>query len=147
MTDRAPAGMRSDYLAFTSQSLRWNDNDVFGHVNNAEYYALFDTAVVRFLIESGEIAISGGALGMVVVESGCRFHREVVFTDSISVGMRVAHIGRTSVRYDLAIFCNSDATAAAEGHFVHVFVDRNTKRPTEIPAGLRAHFQSLAIGA
>lgn len=145
MTGRDRAATRRHYLRFTPVGLRWNDHDVFGHVNNAEYYAFFDTAVVRFLFESGEIDLTGGALGMVVAESRCRYHSEITFADVVEVGLRVAHIGRSSVRYDIGVFKNDDDQAAAEGFFVHVFVDRQTKRPTGIPSRLRAHFQTIAM--
>lgn len=143
-TGRPQAGRRADYVRFLPMGLRWNDNDVFGHVNNAEYYAFFDTAVVRFLVESGEIGPRDGPLGMVVAESGCRFFGEIVFTDTVEIGLRVVHLGRSSVRYEIGVFVNADERAAAEGYFVHVFMDRAQKRPVAIPPGLRAHLESIS---
>ena len=139
---RAPS-LRSGYGRFTSITPRWKDNDVFGHVNNAEYYSFFDTAVMRFMIDEGVISITGGPIGTLVAETGCRFHREVTFQDDIVVGLRVATLGNSSVSYEIGVFLNSDEAAAADGHFVHVFVDRATKQPTRIPDGIRSILQRL----
>ena len=125
---------------------RWNDTDVFGHINNAEYYAFFDTAVMRFMLDCSALSIVGGSTGMVVAESGCRFHREIVFTDAVEVGLRIAHPGRSSVRYEIGVFKNGAAEAAAEGHFVHVFIDRDTMRPQPIPETIRAEMAKLVRG-
>jgi acyl-CoA thioester hydrolase len=141
---RQPPGLRDNYRRFFAVTPRWNDNDVFGHVNNAEYYGFFDTAVVRFLIEGGVLAADGSGQAVVVAESGCRFHREVVFTDRVEIGVRLERIGTSSVRYRLGVFTNEDAEAAAEGFFVHVFVDRGSKRPTPIPERFRGHFEKLS---
>jgi acyl-CoA thioester hydrolase len=135
---------RDSYRRFTAITPRWNDNDVFGHINNAEFYAFFDTAVMRFMIDSNVVNISGGQIGTLVAETGCRFHREVTFLDSISVGLRVASLGNSSVRYEIGVFVNDSETAAADGHFIHVFVDRSTKRPTRIPDAARKLLQGIA---
>ena len=141
---RQAASRREAYRHFVPITSRWNDIDVFGHINNAEYYAFFDTAVMRFMVESQVVDMAGGSLGTLVAETQCRFHREVTFRDSILVGLRVAHLGNSSVRYEIGIFTNDTATAAADGHFVHVFVDRATKRPTAIPEAARSLLQTLA---
>jgi acyl-CoA thioester hydrolase len=134
---------RNDYHRFTAITPRWNDIDVFGHVNNAEFYAYFDTAVMRFMVDSNVVSVAGGEIGTLVAETGCRFHREVTFQDSISVGLRVGSVGNTSVRYEIGVFANDSPTAAADGHFIHVFVHRSTKRPTRIPDAARELLEGL----
>ncbi|MET0746254.1 MAG: thioesterase family protein [Microvirga sp.] len=143
--ERSAPPRRTDFRRFTAVTPRWNDNDVFGHVNNAEYYAYFDTAVMQFLVGEGVIAITGGALGAVVAETGCRFLREILFTDAVTVGIRVEHIGRSSVRYRIGIFRNDDDVAAAVGHFVHVFIDRTGKRPVAIADEARRVLSDLML--
>ena len=140
---RAPPSRREGYLRFSSITPRWNDNDVFGHINNAEYYAFFDTAVMRFMIDAGVVSITGGEIGTLVAETGCRFHREMTFNTPISVGLRVATLGNSSVRYEIGVFANDVDTAAADGFLVHVFVNRMTKRPMRIPDAARATLAEL----
>jgi acyl-CoA thioester hydrolase len=135
---RPPPSLRAAYRRFSIITPRWNDNDVFGHINNAEYYAYFDTAVMRFMIDENIVSITGGPIGTLVVETGCRFHREITFQDTITVGLRIATLGNSSVRYEIGIFTHGRDSAAADGHFVHVFVDRTTKRPAPIPDAARA---------
>lgn len=129
---------RGDYRYFQAVTTRWKDNDAFGHVNNVEYYSYFDTAVTFFLIEHGLIGAIGGDIITVVVETACRFHASVAFPDRVTVGVRVARIGTTSVRYEIAVFRNDEELAAADGHFVHVYVDRASMRPVAVPAQSRA---------
>jgi acyl-CoA thioester hydrolase len=135
---------RSDYRYFHSISTRWKDNDAFGHVNNVEYYSYFDTAVTYFLLEHRLIGVAIGDIITVVVETGCRYHFSVAFPDRVTVGVRVARIGTSSVRYEVAVFRNDEDQAAAEGHFVHVYVDRATMRPLPVPAESRAALGSIA---
>lgn len=142
MTKRLPPAQRDDFRWFTGISLRWNDIDIFGHVNNARYYEFFDTTVVSFLHEA-DLGLGTGGAAMVVAENGCRFHREVKFTDALEMGLRVEHIGTSSVRYGLAAFVNGDSAAAADGHFIHVFVDPASKRPAPLSAPVRNHLQSI----
>ena len=142
---RQPAGRRSEYQWFLGVTLRWNDIDVFGHVNNARYYEFFDTAVVGFLHALPHAQVPGDGLSMVVAESGCRFLREIKFSDRLEMGLRVERVGTSSVRYGLAAFVNGEDEASADGHFVHVFLDQNSKRPTEITQDLRRHFQAIAV--
>jgi acyl-CoA thioester hydrolase len=134
---------RDHYHRFTAITPRWNDIDVFGHINNAEFYAFFDTAVMRFMVDSNVVSVAGGEIGTLVAETRCRFHREVTFQDSISVGLRVGSIGNTSVRYEIGVFANDSPSAAADGHFIHVFVNRATKRPTRIPDAARQLLEGL----
>ncbi|MEA1833551.1 thioesterase family protein [Methylobacterium durans] len=117
---------------------RWGDNDVYGHVNNVVYYAFFDTAVNGCLIEAGLLDIAGSSVIGLVVETGCRYFSGIAFPDRITAGVRVAHLGRSSVRYEIALFREEEDRAAAQGHFVHVHVDRETRRPVPLPDGMRA---------
>ncbi|MEF2279298.1 thioesterase family protein [Deinococcus sp. YIM 134068] len=122
---------------------RWADNDVYGHVNNVTYYAYFDTAVNAYLAARGALDPHAGTVIGLVVETGCAFFAPAAFPELLSVGVRVAHVGRSSVRYELAVFREGEDAACAQGHFVHVYVDRGTRRPTELPAELRAALEGL----
>ncbi len=124
---------------------RWADNDPYGHVNNATYYSYFDTVVNDYLIAEGGLDISGDPVIGVVVETMCRFHKSVAYPETIRVGMAVARLGVSSVRYELAVFRGGDDEAAAEGHFVHVFINRNTGKPTPMPAAIRTALERLAV--
>ncbi|MBF0679890.1 MAG: acyl-CoA thioesterase [Devosia sp.] len=142
MTKRLPPAQRDEFSWFASITLRWNDIDIFGHVNNARYYEFFDTTVVGFLHEA-DFGFGAGGAAMVVAENGCRFHREVKFTDSLEMGLRVEHIGTSSVRYGLAAFVNGESSAPADGHFIHVFVDPASKRPAPLDPAVRSHLESI----
>jgi acyl-CoA thioester hydrolase len=122
---------------------RWQDNDVYGHVNNVEYYSFFDTAINSWLIEQGGLDIHAGSTIGLCAESSCRFLGPLVFPETISVGLRVAKVGNSSVRYELAIFAEDAEEPAAEGWFVHVFVDRDNRRPEPIPEPLAAALRRL----
>lgn len=135
---------RSAYKHFLALQTRWADNDVYGHVNNVAYYSYFDTIVNEYLIASGALDIHGGAVIGLVVETGCRFTAPLAFPDRLEGALRVAKIGNSSVRYELAIFKEGDETPAAEGHFVHVYVDRATRRPVPLPDAFRRAFEAIA---
>jgi acyl-CoA thioester hydrolase len=122
---------------------RWKDNDVYGHVNNAEYYSYFDTAINAWLIREGGLDIERGEVIGLCVESHCEYHSALAFPDQIEVGLRVGKLGRSSVRYELAIFRAGQDEVTAEGHFVHVFVDRENRRPLPIPEPLRGALERL----
>jgi acyl-CoA thioester hydrolase len=122
---------------------RWKDNDVYGHVNNVEYYSYFDTAINAWLIREGGLDIERGEVIGLCVESHCEYRAALTFPETIEVGLRVGKLGRSSVRYELGIFRTGDDEPAAEGHFVHVFVDRENRRPIPIPAGIRAALERL----
>ncbi len=122
---------------------RWADNDVYGHVNNVEYFAWFDTAINAYLIGAGGLDIHAGDAIALCVESHCAFRTPVAFPEAVEVGLRVARLGRTSVRYELAIFRAEADEPAAEGWFVHVFVDREDRRPVPIPDGPRSALARL----
>jgi acyl-CoA thioester hydrolase len=127
-------------------STRWKDNDVYGHVNNVEYYSYFDTVINRFLITEGGLDIHGGAVIGLCVESHCAFKAALSFPDLVRAGLRVAHLGRSSVRYEIGLFREDDPEPVAEGWFVHVFVDREERRPRAIPDGVRAALEPLLAG-
>ncbi|MBA4758548.1 thioesterase family protein [Sphingosinicella sp.] len=142
---REPFRARADYAAFRGITTRWADNDVYGHVNNVVYYSWFDTAVNAHLIEAGVLDIHGGAVIGLVVETGCRYAAPLAFPQTIEAGIRAAHIGTSSVRYEVGLFAEGEAEAAAEGFFIHVYVDRETRRPVPLPAGLRAALEAISV--
>jgi acyl-CoA thioester hydrolase len=134
---RRPPATRAEFAHFLAIPTRWMDNDAYGHVNNVVYYSFFDTAVNRLLIDRGVLRIGSSPVIGLVVETGCRYHRPLAFPDAVEVGIRVAHLGTSSVRYELGVFREGDDLAAAEGHFVHVYVDRETRQPAPLPDALR----------
>jgi acyl-CoA thioester hydrolase len=136
---------RSAFPHFLAIPTRWMDNDVYGHVNNVNYYSFFDTAVNRFLIERGVLDLHNDQVVGFVVETGCSYFSPIVFPDLVHAGIRVAKLGNTSVRYEVALYRNDDELPAAAGHFVHVYVDRRTNKPVAIPAAARAVLQSIAL--
>jgi acyl-CoA thioester hydrolase len=138
---RPPA--RSGYPHWLPIATRWMDNDVYGHVNNVIYYAYFDTVINRYLVEEGGLDIAGGEVIGLCVESHCAYLRPIAFPDVVDAGLRVAHVGRTSARYEIGIFAQGSDDAAAHGWFVHVFVDRSTRRPSPLPASIRAALERL----
>jgi acyl-CoA thioester hydrolase len=143
-TTRPVAAIRADYRAFCPITTRWMDNDVFGHVNNVTYYSFFDTAVTGWLMERGLIGFTGGPMWM-VAETGCRFLGEVAFPDQLVVGLRLGRLGNSSVRYELAVFRGDADTASAVGHFVHVHVGRDTRRPVAVPDAIRHALAELQL--
>ena len=142
MSRPAPSN-RSDYRYFVPIATRWMDNDVYGHVNNVVYYSWFDTAVNFFLLRRGLLDIAASPIVGVVAETGCRYLAQISFPDPVTVGLRVAKLGRSSVRYQIGIFPGDADAAAAEGHFVHVYVDRATMRPVPMPGHVRAELEKL----
>lgn len=141
MTDRTRA-TRADFSVFEPIETRWADNDVYGHVNNVVYYGFFDTAVNRRLARAGLLDIEHGETIGLVVETGCRYHAATAFPDALEAGVKVARTGTSSVRYELAIFKAGEDAAAAEGFFVHVYVDRETRRPKPLSDRWRETLQS-----
>lgn len=146
MSMRPPPGRRGDYAVFHPITTRWHDNDVYGHVNNVIYYAWFDTAVNAWAIREGLLDLAASPVVAIVAETGCRYYRPVAFPERVSVGIRVSRLGRSSVTYALGVFREEDETAAAEGHFVHVYVERATMRPVEMPTRVRAALAALQRG-
>ncbi len=130
---------------------RWMDNDVYGHVNNVVYYSFFDTVINTYLIREGGLDIHGGPTIGLCVESHCRYDAPLAFPEPVTAGLAVTKLGRSSVRYAVTLFGadgagGTPATPAAEGWFVHVFVDRETRRPAGIPEGLRRALEALLVG-
>ncbi len=119
------------------------DNDIYGHVNNAVHYSYFDTAVNRYLIDTGALDLQHGAVVGLVVETACSYFKEIAFPDKILAGLRVTRIGRTSVRFEVALFREEDDLAAAQGHFVHVYVNRATRRPVELEEKVKKSLAAL----
>jgi acyl-CoA thioester hydrolase len=134
---------RGDYRHFQAIPTRWHDNDIYGHVNNVVFYAYFDTVVNGYYIDEGGFDFRDGPVIGLVVETLCRYHRPIAFPDILEVGLRVGKLGTSSVRHEIGIFRRGDEAPAATGHFVHVFVDRASRRPTPIPDRLRAALAKL----
>jgi acyl-CoA thioester hydrolase len=130
---REPAQTRAAFRHFHAIETRWMDNDAYGHVNNVTYYSYFDTAVNHYLIKQGALDLASSEVIGLVVETQCCYFSPVAFPDLIEVGVRVASIGTSSVRYELGIFREGQDSAAAQGHFVHVYVDRASNRPVPLP--------------
>jgi acyl-CoA thioester hydrolase len=142
---RAPFRGRDYYKVWREIGTRWGDNDAYGHVNNVVYYSWFDTAVNAWLIERGLLDIeSGDPIGL-VVETGCRYARPLAYPQPIDVGLTIEAIGKSSIRYGLGVFAQGQSEAAAEGHFVHVYVGRGDRRPAELPPAWRDAFESIAV--
>jgi acyl-CoA thioester hydrolase len=135
MKPAPPADRRADFPHLLELQTRWDDNDVYSHVNNVVYYAYFDTVINRYLIEAGGLEIEKSPLIGLCVESQCRFLKEVSFPERIDAGLRVGHLGQSSVRYEIGIFKGEELCAL--GYFVHVFVDRATRKPVPIPDPMR----------
>ncbi len=135
--------MRERYRRFLTIPTRWMDNDVYGHVNNVVYYSYFDTVVNEYLISSGSLNIEKSRVIGLVVETRCRYFRPITFPDTVHAGLRVARLGNSSVRYEIGLFRNDEETAAAQGHFVHVYVDRETRRPTGLPEKMREALEKI----
>ena len=141
---RKPPATRSDFKTWRNMTTRWADNDAYGHVNNTVHYQWFDTAVNAWLIEQGLLdPIAGDPIGL-VVETGCRFASSLGFPAPVEVGMAIEHIGNSSVRYGLGIFSKNSIEASAQGHFVHVYVDRSSRRPEPLPASWRHKLETIA---
>lgn len=142
MTDKRPI---SDYAHTQDITTRWMDNDVYGHINNVQYYSFFDTAVNNFLIDEGVLNIEEGATIGLVVETGCRYFAPLAFPEVVSAGVGVSHIGNSSVRYEIGLFRKGETEPAAQGFFVHVYVDRQSRRPTSLAEEMKLALRKLLI--
>lgn len=138
-----PTTARSDYRHFAAIQTRWMDNDAYGHVNNVVYYSFFDTVVNQWLIEQRLLDVATSPAIGLVVETQCRYFSPITFPDRVFAGLRVAHVGNSSVRYEIGLFCNDSEVAAAAGHFVHVYVDRATRTSVSIPDNIRIALKLL----
>lgn len=140
-------GRRSDYALVRAITTRWSDNDVYGHVNNVVYYSLFDTVVNAALIEQGLLDPQTSSVIGLVVETGCRYREPLSFPEPVEAAVRVARLGTSSVRYEIGLFGGNRQHAAAEGFFVHVYVDATTRRPVPLPQELRQFLETLVVEA
>jgi acyl-CoA thioester hydrolase len=136
---------RDAYRHFTPLATRWMDNDAYGHLNNVVYYSLFDTAVNRYLIEAGALDIHHGEVIGLVVETHCNYFASIEFPQMVEAGIRVAHMGSSSVRYEIGIFAAGAPLAAARGHFIHVYVARATLPPAALPPALLKALKELQV--
>ena len=139
------APTRDDYPIFYPISTRWEDNDIYGHINNVVYYSYFDTAANRYLIEQGGLDINDGSVVGYVVNSGCEYHAPLAHPDELEAGVRVDRLGTSSVQYGIAIFRKGASTAAANGHFVHVFVERAKDKSVPIPLNIRSALEKILV--
>ena len=142
MTKKTPL-TRDEFGLFRPLQTRWSDNDVYGHLNNVIHYMLFDTAINSWLIEEGFLKIAAARFIDLVVETGCSYFSEISFPDKIVAGIRVGHIGTSSVRYEIALFCHDDEIAAAQGYFVHVYVEPKTKKPLALEKAFRGRLEEF----
>ena len=134
---------RDQYRHWLTQPTRWADNDIYGHVNNAAYYGFFDTVVNCFLIEQAGLDIHSGSVIGLVVETGCNYFAPLAYPQAIESGLRVARIGSSSVQYELGLFAEGHSEPAAQGRFVHVYVDRDSRRPVQLPDKMRTALETI----
>jgi len=135
----------ADYPHRQPITTRWMDNDAYGHVNNVVYFSYFDTVVNTYLIGRGALDVQKSPVIGLVVEVACQYMAPLTYPETVTAGLRVAHLGRSSVRYEIAMFPEGSDTAAAQGHFVHVYVDRHTRRPVDLPSALRQALEPLVV--
>lgn len=145
MNNRPQRQPRDSYAHFSSTSTRWNDNDVYGHMNNVVYFELFDSAINTFLIEKKLLDIDKSTNIGLVVDNKCTYFSSVKFPDALDVGIRTSNIGRTSVTYEIGIFSKTEEMTAAMGTFTHVYVDRKTNIPSPLSEEMRHALESLQI--
>lgn len=134
---------RSAYKAFFDLPTRWIDNDIYGHVNNVNYYSFFDTAIAHYLIQEGGFDPARSRYIGFCIENGCRYRKPISFPQKITAGLRIAKLGRSSVRYEIGLFRDDDEETAADGYFIHVFVDRETEMPHPVPDRLRTALSGI----
>ncbi len=143
MSDAVKTRTREYYPHFLSIPTRWMDNDIYGHVNNVVYYAYFDTVVNEYLIREGGLDIHEGGVIGIAVETRCSFFASLAFPETIDAGLAVSHLGNSSVRYEIGLFSENREILAAAGEFVHVFVERGSRNPVPVPAGIRRALERL----
>ena len=140
---RTPPPSRFDYHRFAEIGTRWDDNDIYGHLNNTVHYRIFDTVINSFLLEQGILDFRDGEQVFLIIETGCQYFAELAYPDKIDAGYRVAHLGTSSVRYEIGLFRQGEDSAAAAGHFIHVNVDKKSRAPQPINAQARACLSAL----
>ena len=141
---RPPPATRGDFLAWREFSTRWSDNDAYGHVNNTVYYQWFDSAVNAWLVSQGLLDIAAGDPIAIVAATRCNYAAPLAFPQQVDVGLAVAELGRSSIRYRIGVFAAGAGSAAADGEFVHVMVDRASRRPVPIPDSWRGKLEALS---
>lgn len=141
---RDPPAARSEFKHWHRFTTRWADNDAYGHVNNTVYYQWFDSAVNAWLVEQGLLEIANGDPIALVIETRCTYFAQLEFPQDVEVGLAVSQLGRSSMRYRIGVFANGAAKAAAQGEFVHVMVDRNSRRPVDIPTNWRTALETIS---
>ena len=140
---RTPPPSRFDYQRFAEIGTRWDDNDIYGHLNNTVHYRIFDTVINSFLLEQGILDFRDGEQVFLIIETGCQYFAELAYPDKIDAGYRVAHLGTSSIRYEIGLFRQGENSAAAAGHFIHVNVDKKSRAPQPISAQARACLTAL----
>ena len=145
LVERASPPVWDDYRSGSAITTRWNDNDPYGHVNNAVYYLWFDSAVNRYLIEQGALDIKASKVIGLVVSTSCDYFAPIAFPDHVEVRIRVGKLGNSSVTYGVGLFRGEEKTASAAGSFTHVYVDRETRRPVALPAPLRSALEAISV--
>lgn len=143
MSDRTARARRSEYAVLSVQATRWRDNDAYGHMNNAVFYEYVDTAVNAWLARAGALEVPDGPVIGLVVSSSCAFHAPLAFPRDVTAGLRLGRMGRSSVRYEVGLFDEGEDRAAAEAEFTHVYVDRASRRPVDLPESLRAALERI----
>ena len=141
---RPPPATRAEFKVWRKVTTRWADNDAYGHVNNTVYYEWFDSAVNAWMVDHGMLDIANGDPIALVVETRCTYAAPLAFPENVDIGLAVAQLGRSSIRYRIGIFAEGSESAAAEGDFVHVVVDRATRRPVELPVGWRVKLEAIS---
>ena len=144
-TDAQGPDARDRYCHFIAITTRLNDNDLYNHLNNATYYSFIDTAVTSYLTRAVNRDLAHDSVIYLVVENGCRYFQPVAFPDAVDCGLRVSHIGRSSMRFEVGLFRNADPLTAARGFFVQVCCDRETQRPIEMPAAVRNALEAIRV--
>ncbi|MGY8869762.1 MAG: acyl-CoA thioesterase [Pseudomonadales bacterium] len=145
MTELKKLETRADYPHFITIPTRWMDNDVYGHVNNVQYYSYFDTAVNKYLIDQGVLDIQNSEVIGLVVETQCQYYSSIAFPDDVIAGVAVTKLGNSSVRYEIGLFLGDEDKPSAQGRFVHVYVDRASQRPVTLPTALREALVKLSV--
>ncbi|MCY1281394.1 acyl-CoA thioester hydrolase, YbgC/YbaW family [compost metagenome] len=143
MSTKTPRPRREDFRRSYTLGTRWGDHDSYGHVQNVVYYSFFDSAITQFLVEQGTLDIDNSPVIGLIVESSCTFFSPITFPDQVTIGLRIAHLGNSSARYELGVFRNGEAEASALGYVVYVYVDRASNKPVAIPELVRAELRTL----
>ena len=143
MVNQKQRKIRQDFKFFHEISTRWNDNDVRWHLNNAKYYEFFDTVIGKMLFGIKGLDLKEENSIFVTAETGCTYYEEISFPDRVIAGLKIKYLGNSSVQYDIGLFKNNNETISARGHFVHVLIDRKSKKPKKIPLLIKTSLEVL----